>query len=58
MHKYAQGGDADRALDLLDRAIAPGQGFRTWIDHDLDSLCGLPGFQEIMSRLDAAPARN
>jgi adenylate cyclase len=51
---YAQGGDSDRALDLLDRAIATGQGFRTWIehDHDLDSLRGLPRFQEILSRLN------
>ena len=57
---FAHGGDADRALDLLDRAIATGQGFRTWIehDHDLDSLRGLPRFREILSRLDSAPAND
>jgi adenylate cyclase len=58
---YAQIGESHRALDLLDRAIATGQGFRTWIehDHDLDSLHGLPRFHEIIARLGptAEPAR-
>lgn len=51
---HANAGEAERALDLLDRAIATGQGFRDWIehDHDLDSLRGLPRFREIMARLD------
>ena len=56
---YAQVGESDRALDLLDRAIATGQGFRTWIehDHDLDSLHGLPRFHEIVARLGSTPQR-
>ena len=50
---YALAGEPDRALDMLDRAIATGQGFRDWIehDHDLASLHGLPRFQQILARL-------
>ena len=50
---HALAGEPDRALDLLDRAIATGQGFRDWIehDHDLTSLHGLPRFQQILARL-------
>jgi adenylate cyclase len=51
---YAQIGEHDRALDLLDRAVSTGQGFREWIDHDhdFDTLRHLPRFQEIVARLD------
>jgi adenylate cyclase len=59
---HALAGEPDRALDLLDRAIATGQGFRDWIehDHDLASLRGLPRFQQIMARFEQseAPARD
>ena len=50
---YARAGETERALDLLDRAIATGQGFRDWIEHDYDlaPLHGLPRFQEILARL-------
>lgn len=51
---YAQAGEPQRALDLLERAIDTGQGFRDWIehDHDLASLHDLPRFHEIVSRLN------
>jgi adenylate cyclase len=51
---HALAGEPDRALDLLDRAIATGQGFRDWIehDHDLASLRALPRFRQIMARFD------
>ena len=50
---HAQAGESERALDLFDRAISTGHGFRDWIehDHDLENLRGLPRFQEILSRL-------
>ena len=55
---YAQIGDADRALDMLDRAVDTGQGFRSWIEHDHDfvGIRKLPRFQAILSRLDASTA--
>ena len=45
--------EADRALDLLDRAVGTGRGFRAWMegDPDLDSLHGLPRYQQIFTRL-------
>jgi adenylate cyclase len=51
---YTHLGDKERALDLLERALAAGQGFREWIerDPDLDSLHALPRFHEILARLD------
>ncbi|HVR82226.1 MAG TPA: tetratricopeptide repeat protein [Luteimonas sp.] len=51
---YARAGEPTRALDLLERAIATGQGFRDWIenDADLNSLRGLTRFQEIMARIE------
>ena len=54
---HAQIGDADRALDMLDRAVDTGQGFREWIEHDHDfvAIRDLPRFQAILSRLDASP---
>ncbi|MDB6164712.1 MAG: Adenylate cyclase [Xanthomonadaceae bacterium] len=53
---YAQIGDANRALELLDRAVDTGQGFRDWIehDHDFDAIRTMPRFREIMSRLDSS----
>ena len=33
---HAVAGEPERALDLLDRAISTGQGFRDWIEHDHD----------------------
>ena len=55
---HAVAGEPERALDLLDRAISTGQGFRDWIehDHDLASLHPLPRFREILARLDAPTA--
>ena len=56
---HALAGESERALELLDRAIATGQGFRDWIehDHDLESLHEMPRFHEILSRLAAASDR-
>jgi len=50
---FAQAGNPERALDLLDRAVGAGRGYRAWIEHDpdLDSLRGLPRFQQIVARL-------
>ena len=55
---HALAGEPDIALDLLDRAISTGQGFRDWIehDHDLESLRALPRFREILARLDVPAA--
>jgi adenylate cyclase len=51
---YTHMGDPERALDLLERAISAGHGFRDWIenDSDLDSLRGLPRYREILARLE------
>lgn len=51
---FAHLGDTGRALDLLERAIATGGGFREWLEHDsdLDGLRALPRFQDILARLD------
>jgi len=56
---YAMAGETDRALDLLDRAVTTGHGFRDWIEHDtdLEKLRALPRFHEIMSRLGIPPSR-
>ena len=50
---FARAGDSERALDLLDRAVGTGQGFRAWFEHDpdLDSLRALPRFRQILARL-------
>jgi len=50
---HAMAGELDTALDLLDRAVGTGKGFRAWIEHDpdLDPLRGLPRFQQILARL-------
>lgn len=50
---FAGAGQRDKALDLLDRAVGTGRGFRAWIEHDpdLDPLRGSPRFKEILARL-------
>ncbi|HJP97416.1 MAG TPA: tetratricopeptide repeat protein [Rhodanobacteraceae bacterium] len=55
---YAKMGDADRALDTLDRAVSNGFGSRQWIerDPDFEELRSLPRFQAILTRLD--PSRS
>jgi adenylate cyclase len=51
---YTHMGENERALGLLERAVATGGGFRDWLEHDsdLDGLRGLPRFQSILARLD------
>lgn len=52
---YAVAGDAERALDLLERACEFGRGSRDWIEHDSD-LKGLhdrPRFRALLARLDS-----
>jgi adenylate cyclase len=46
-------GEADRALDLIGRAVSNGRGFRAWMEHDvdLDPLRSSPRFAEILARL-------
>ena len=50
---FATIGDSSKALDLLDRAVGTGQGYRAWLEHDpdLDPLRRLPRFQQILARL-------
>ena len=50
---FTSAGDSQKALDLLDRAVGTGKGFRAWMEHDpdLDPLRQLPRFKEILSRL-------
>jgi adenylate cyclase len=50
---YAIAGDAERALDLLERAVAEGQGFLDWIEHDSDfaGIRHLPRFRAIVASL-------
>ena len=47
------GGDADQALDLLERAAATGQGDREWLmqDNDLKPLHDNPRFESIIERM-------
>jgi adenylate cyclase len=51
---YTHMGENERALDLLERAIATGGGFREWLerDSDLDGLRALPRFGQILARMD------
>jgi adenylate cyclase len=55
---YSMLGNADRALDLLDRAVQAGFRKRGWIEHDPDfnSIRGDPRYRAIVERLDRAPA--
>jgi len=50
---YAIAGNSQKALDLLDRAVGTGKGFRAWMEHDpdLDAIRELPRFKEILARL-------
>ncbi|HVP68348.1 MAG TPA: tetratricopeptide repeat protein [Anaeromyxobacteraceae bacterium] len=50
---YAQAGESEKALDLLDRAVATGRGFRRWIENDADlaPLRGSPRFRAIVERV-------
>ena len=50
---HARRGNKERALDLLERAVAQGWGHRDWIerDKDYDSLRDDPRFQRLMARL-------
>jgi hypothetical protein len=50
---YARAGEPAKAIDRLDCAVGKGRGFRAWIetDPDLDSIRGLPRYQEILARL-------
>ncbi|MBU6417447.1 MAG: tetratricopeptide repeat protein [Xanthomonadaceae bacterium] len=51
---YTHLGDNERALDMLDRALSAGHGFREWIEHDpdLESLRGMPRYRQVMARFD------
>jgi adenylate cyclase len=51
---YAQLGELDEAITLLDRAISQGYGNRAWLEHDSDlvALREHPRFQELLDRLD------
>lgn len=51
---YTHMGEHERALDLLERAVTTGGGFREWIEHDSDlsSLRALPRFHAILARLE------
>ena len=55
---FARAGEPQQALEMLDRAVGTGRGFRAWLeqDPDLDSLRGMPRFQEILARLPALSA--
>jgi len=50
---YALQGEAERAIDLLERAVELGWGDRAWIatDSDLKSLHGDPRFEALLARL-------
>ena len=51
---YAQLGELDEAISLLDRSISQGYGHRAWLEHDSDlaPLRGHPRFQELLDRMD------
>ncbi len=50
---YAQVGEHDRAMDLLERAVLPGMANRVWVEHDsdLESLRELPRFKTFFATL-------
>ena len=52
---YATGGEYELALDMLDRAVATGRGFRRWMEQDTDfePLRSHPRFREILARVKA-----
>jgi adenylate cyclase len=49
---HALAGEKERALELLERAVDTGLGFRDWFEHDseLDNLRGEPRFQALLAR--------
>jgi adenylate cyclase len=52
-------GEHERALELLDRAVAHGRGNLGWIEHDTDfaALHGHPRFEAILARLRASAGK-
>ncbi len=50
---YAQAGEPDKAMGLLERAVLPGMANRIWLEHDsdLDSLRELPRFKAFVATL-------
>jgi tetratricopeptide (TPR) repeat protein len=50
---FSRAGEKEKALDLLDRAVGTGSGFRPWIEHDpdLDALRDSPRYKQILARL-------
>jgi adenylate cyclase len=50
---YTFAGEYDHAIDLIERAVGTGRGFRAWFenDPDLDPLRNNPRFQQIVARL-------
>jgi adenylate cyclase len=50
---YAEQGDSERAIDLLERAVSLGWGDRAWMQHDsdLDPLHGNARFEALLSRI-------
>ena len=50
---YAQAGEKDRAVELLERAVLPGMANRIWLEHDrdLDGLRELPRFKAFVATL-------
>jgi adenylate cyclase len=55
---YSLAGEAERAIDLLERACDLGGGRRDWFEHDsdLDSLRDDPRFLRLLARLDPSGA--
>jgi adenylate cyclase len=49
---YAEQGDVERAIDLLERAVSLGWGDRAWMEHDsdLDPLHGNARFDALLAR--------
>jgi serine/threonine protein kinase/tetratricopeptide (TPR) repeat protein len=54
---YAQLGERNRAMDMLDTAIRNGFGYREWLENDPDliSLHNEPRFRELLQRLSERP---
>jgi adenylate cyclase len=52
---YSLAGNADRAIEVLERACELGGGSRDWFEHDsdLDPLRELPRFKAMLQRLEA-----
>lgn len=50
---YAEQGDIERAVDLLERAVSLGWGDRAWMEHDsdLDPLHGHPRYEALLARI-------